>query len=101
MRLRKKPLACLSSVTHMVSNCANPTCSVPLLVLNDGRLFQFEVRPKSSDSTVAAGLRKISHFWLCGQCSSTLTLGFDQLRGVVVQPLRAASLIFFPQKNWK
>ncbi len=79
----------------VTSQCANPACAVPLRILRDGRLFQFEVKPKISAENWATSAsakisRKISHFWLCGQCSSRLTLGFDQLKGVVVKPLCSA-----------
>ena len=79
----------------MVSNCANPKCGVPLHYLRDGRLFQFEVRALSevkSDSAEAAPkrrpLRHVWHYWLCGACSSTMTLQFDQLRGLKIMPLQ-------------
>lgn len=80
----------------MTSHCANPACAIPLRYLQDGRLFQFEVRPKSpvadpppeppSPSATERLVRKVSHFWLCGKCASTLTLAFDALKGVVVRP---------------
>lgn len=77
----------------MTSHCANPACSIPLRYLRDGRIFQFEVRPepvKFAANDVPGFLRRssrrISHFWLCGQCSSTLTLVFDTLKGVIVKP---------------
>ena len=79
----------------MVSNCANPKCAVPLRYLRDGRLFQFEVRALGSiknDSPDAAAkrrpLRQVWHYWLCGACSSTMTLQFDQLRGLRIMPLQ-------------
>lgn len=80
----------------MTSHCANPACAIPLHHFQDGRLFQFEVRPKlpASDerpenqgpSARERLVRKVSHFWLCGKCASTLTLAFDALKGVVVKP---------------
>ena len=80
----------------MTSRCANPACAIPLRNLRDGRLFQFEVRPKfpipdqlrenQGPSAAARLVRKVSHFWLCGKCASTLTLAFDALKGVVVKP---------------
>ena len=79
----------------MVSNCANPNCGVPLRYLRDGRLFQFEVRALGSvksDSPDPAPkrrpLRQVWHYWLCGACSSTMTLQFDQLRGLRITPLQ-------------
>jgi hypothetical protein len=67
----------------MIKECANPACSVPLRYLRDGRLFQFEVRSRSSARKVC---RQVAHFWLCGQCSRALTLVFDPLSGVQVVP---------------
>lgn len=85
----------------MTSHCANPACAIPLRYLHDGRLFQFEVRPKfavrdqlpESQSTSARErlVRKVSHFWLCGKCAKTLTLAFDALKGVVVKPRPTSS----------
>jgi hypothetical protein len=80
----------------MVSRCANPECATPLRYLRDGRLFQFEVRsvgasaslPSEKGSPVKKPCREVSHFWLCGQCAATLTLAFDQHRGVTVIPLQ-------------
>ena len=75
----------------MVSNCANPACAVPLRYLRDGRLFQFEVRPQKDDGKAASKpARSVSHFWLCGECSSKLTLVFDQLKAIVLKPTIAA-----------
>jgi hypothetical protein len=77
----------------MVSHCANPACRVPLRRLRDGRLFQFEVRPQSvkePTSGFAKVSRTITHFWLCGECSSKLTLVFDQFQAVVLKPAVAA-----------
>lgn len=77
----------------MVSNCANPACAVPLRYLRDGRLFQFEVRPQPAGeqaATLAKGPRRVSHFWLCGECSAKLTLVFDQLQAIVLKPTAAA-----------
>jgi hypothetical protein len=81
----------------MVSNCANPECSVPLRYLRDGRLYQFEVKSVASPSydRVGTGLqnkrnkkpsRQVWHYWLCGQCCSTMTLAFDQLEGLKLIP---------------
>jgi hypothetical protein len=73
----------------MTSHCANPDCAVPLRLLRDGRLYQFEVRPQAPKEP-ANSSRSLSHFWLCGECSSKLTLVFDQLKAVVVKPSAAA-----------
>jgi hypothetical protein len=71
---------------------------MPLRYLRDGRLFQFEIKSitqanldtKSLASLSGQLSRRVFHFWLCGQCSSTLTLAFDTLKGVIVRPRQAA-----------
>jgi hypothetical protein len=81
----------------VISNCANPACAVPLLRLRDGRLFQFEVKSTPTSASedehkpAPKVMRQVAHFWLCGECSSHLTLSFDQLRGVTVSPLPTKS----------
>ena len=84
----------------MVSNCANPACATPLRYLRDGRLFQFEIKSVAASEAlpeVQPSAKKVSrgvwHFWLCGHCSSNLTLEFDQLKGVTLKPLHSS----FPQ----
>jgi hypothetical protein len=71
--------------------CANPACAAPLRYLFDGRLFQFGVRSHDADSNAHLSTRKlarrVAHFWLCGQCSTTLSLIFDLREGVKVVPL--------------
>ena len=92
------------AIPHNASNstlyqCANPDCAAPLRHLEDGRLFQFEVRSFSLPSTArcgettpkSRGSRQVSHFWLCGQCSSNLTLTFEQAKAVIVTPLPVAN----------
>jgi len=80
----------------MTSHCANPNCATPLLGLREGRIFQFEVRPQFTAGTTSGTramvekIRQVSHFWLCGRCSSKLTLAFDALKGVIVTPFRAS-----------
>ena len=69
----------------MLSKCANPTCSTPLHYLRDGKVFQVEMnRPVPIDSRKP--LRRVEHFWLCGPCSITQTLTYDQEFGVRVLP---------------
>jgi len=78
---------------QLVSHCANPACAVPLRYLRDGRLFQFEVRQQTAKDQVSdfrKASHRVSHFWLCGECSSKLTLVFDQIRAVVLKPTIAA-----------
>jgi len=75
----------------MINQCANPNCSVPLRYLREGRLFQFEVKTTSFSANQEAKTKKVSrgltHFWLCGACSSSMTLTFDPLHGVEVVPI--------------
>lgn len=77
----------------MVGECANPDCGAPFRYLRDGRLFAFELSGRSSSEAEkgTADHRCVEHFWLCGQCASTLTLVLEPNRGVVTRPLSCKS----------
>jgi hypothetical protein len=60
----------------MVSCCANSQCQAPFRYLNTGRLFQFELFPRSGDHSSALR-RRIERFWLCPKCAPHLTVTFD------------------------
>ncbi len=63
----------------MLSKCSNPSCSALFYNLKNGKLFLLERDP-------LAGPTKSNHaeyFWLCHECSSTMTLHLTD-RGHVV-----------------
>jgi hypothetical protein len=81
----------------MLSKCANPSCSTPLVYLREGKIFMIESAPKSQTIPAAPTLlasklqNRVEHFWLCGPCSLEMTLIMDRERGVqVVQKKRPA-----------
>ncbi len=83
----------------MITKCANPACSVPFHYLRDGKLFRMEFGSGPSGPTLTGSpkpARRIEHFWLCGPCSTTLTLVMSggQLKTVSLEPgafVRAAA----------
>jgi len=78
----------------VVSHCANPSCATPLRYLREGRLFQFEVKslnhladsPEGEVNGPKRPSRQVWHYWLCGHCSSDMTLQFDQVQGLKLTP---------------
>ena len=77
----------------MLSKCANPTCAAAFHYLHDGKLFQIDVqasddRPRSGPQLISGRkpLRRVEYFWLCGLCSSTLTLAYERGKGVIAIP---------------
>jgi hypothetical protein len=77
----------------MIAKCANPSCSVPFLYLREGKLFRMEVdSPRDPLGPELLGspkpVRKIEHFWLCGPCSTRLTLAVNKgkVEAVPVEP---------------
>ncbi len=80
----------------MLSKCANASCSNSFLYLHDGKLFRMDVivenqtqRPDEKKHS-----RRIEYFWLCNECSASMTLSYRDGSGVVAIPLkrsRAAS----------
>ena len=75
----------------MLSKCANPSCSTPLVYLREGKIFRMENPPQTQkpvDTPVIKpkSVNRVEHFWLCGPCSSQLTLAYDRENGVQVIP---------------
>ena len=81
----------------MLSKCANPACTTPFHYLHDGKLFQIDTAagsPQIGGLQLVAEPRqphRIEFFWLCAECSSTMTLAFQRGKGVVMVPLQAAA----------
>lgn len=74
----------------MLSKCANPSCSTPLVYLREGKIFRMEQapgpQPLSGDQIPAT---RVEHFWLCGPCSAEMTVVYDRKSGVRVLPKMA------------
>ena len=76
----------------MVSKCANPDCSVPFRYFHQGKLFRVETstglerrRAMGQDDEPRKPIRRLEFFWLCGDCSSRMTLVFDRQSGIGVR----------------
>ncbi len=76
----------------MLSKCANPACSTPFRYLRDGKLFEFDSQrePETVKGTKIPP-RRSEFFWLCGECSTQLTVVRDTQKGVVTVPITRAS----------
>jgi hypothetical protein len=72
----------------MINKCANPSCSTPLVYLREGKIFTVESlsQPGTAGLTPVGprGPARVEHFWLCGPCSSKMTLTYDSQQGVQV-----------------
>jgi hypothetical protein len=81
----------------MLSKCANPQCTAPFHYLHEGKLFQIDTSlgaPQSSGPQLVERSkppRHVEYFWLCGQCSLTMTLTFQRGKGVVTVPLQSSA----------
>ena len=78
----------------MVAHCINPDCRVALRTFSEGRLFQFEVVsisvPAQDDRRLPFDekpTRQTSHFWLCGDCATRLSLTLEPSDGLRLVPL--------------
>jgi len=58
-------------IIRTLSKCLNPVCSAPFRYLREGRIFNLEI-PASPSASGPARRREL--FWLCGRCSSTMTV---------------------------
>ena len=80
----------------MLSKCANPSCSTPLVYLREGKIFMMEApsmprvaKPAPQSSKTPS---RIEHYWLCGPCSAEMTLAYDRQRGVQIVPKKFRAL---------
>jgi hypothetical protein len=57
--------------------------------LRDGKLFEIETNMGSDNSAVGERKpgRRVEFFWLCGQCSTELTVINDKTQGVITIPI--------------
>jgi len=67
----------------MLSKCANPDCNTTLHYLREGKVFKIESEAEVTSSSVKP-IRQVEHFWLCGNCSASLTLTYAKDVGVQV-----------------
>lgn len=68
----------------MISKCANPECPKLFQYLREGQVFRVEVQdvpPATPGPFVEKSkkpIRRVEHFWLCGECSRTMNVSFDK-----------------------
>jgi hypothetical protein len=74
----------------MVSKCANPSCLTTFRYLREGRLFHLAVGAAAVEGAGVLETPALEHFWLCGECSSRMTL-VSHSGGVLVVPLQDLS----------
>lgn len=68
----------------MLNKCTNPACGEPFKHLDQGRLFRLSCERTSPTAEV----QEPEYFWLCRQCSGTLTLRLDdaaKVRAVIAK----------------
>ncbi|MGZ4840490.1 MAG: hypothetical protein ACXV5J_01995 [Candidatus Angelobacter sp.] len=75
--------------SKVLAKCANPSCSTTLVYLREGKIFMIESpEPQTTlDGTTSIRSKasnRVEHFWLCGPCSSEMTLIYDRQRGLEV-----------------
>ena len=63
----------------MFSACANPECRAPF-DYHEGRFFRFHKAHSREDAP--ANTHSVQHFWLCGNCSGTYMLDYQDGWGV-------------------
>lgn len=66
----------------MIRKCANPECSASFHY-GEGRLFRFH--RTHADAEPPPNTHSVQHFWLCGPCSQTYTLGYAGDCGVMIR----------------
>jgi len=66
--------------------------------LSEGRLFQFEIVSISVSATDDSEQdfdetpsKETAHFWLCGECATTMALTLEPVNGLRLVPLELAT----------
>ena len=78
----------------MLNKCANPDCAAKFRYLREGRLFEFAVGTRGHECLEGAIPGKASRremFWLCGECSQTMSLECSEDGEVALVPRRKES----------
>ena len=75
----------------MLSKCANPGCPATFLYLHQGKLFRLDASIEIVAGTPVVEAKKparrLEFFWLCNQCATELTLGYNKGTGIKLVPL--------------
>jgi len=71
----------------MLSKCANPGCTNTFLYLHQGKLFRFDTEGDVPAGASPKTARNLEFFWLCDECSATLTVSYQSGVGIKVAPL--------------
>ncbi len=74
----------------MLAKCANPECSKPFHYLREGKIFRIDLESVPAGGGGRRPVR-IEHFWLCGTCSTQMTLLYRKGEGVVLMRLEGQS----------
>jgi hypothetical protein len=64
----------------MVAKCINPYCHRPFRYLGHGKLFVTEY-PPTLESGLSLHTRVREHFWLCEECSKSMTVAVRREHG--------------------
>jgi hypothetical protein len=65
----------------MYLKCAHPDCQSDF-DSGHGRLFRFQQNPQQDQQP--SHWHSVKHFWLCGKCSETFTIGYRKGLGVLL-----------------
>jgi len=88
----------------MVAKCINPYCHRPFRYLGNGKLFVTEY-PPTLESGLSLHTRMREHFWLCEECSKTMTVAIRREHGriairiVNLSPNGRRKLDFIPEEQ--
>jgi rubredoxin len=71
----------------LVSKCANPTCFTPFRYLHQGRLYKLRLAHERKPANGHGVLERIEHYWLCPECSRSLTVAVEAGKAIT-RPLQ-------------
>jgi len=81
----------------MLGKCANPVCDIPFRYLRGGKLFLIDLADRRgeehADGFDSHQPHRTSYFWLCDDCSTTMSVAMNHEGAAVIQPITSLKAV--------
>jgi hypothetical protein len=81
----------------MLGKCANPACDIPFRYLRGGRLFLIDLADSRAEEHVdgfdSHQPHRTTYFWLCDDCSTTMSVAMNREGAAVIQPITSLKAV--------
>src|SRR5579864_7885467 len=81
----------------MLGKCANPACDIPFRYLRGGKLFLIDLAGRRgeehADGFDSHQPHRTTYFWLCDDCSTTMSVAMNHEGAAVIQPITSLKAV--------